>query len=93
MPAYDILYLDEDGALACAFTVRFETDMRAKILAHAMRPRECHALEIWNGRDMIYRRPETGHIYGRPETGGALDARRPVAHTARHAPRYIANLA
>jgi hypothetical protein len=68
MPAYDICYLEEDGALACAFTVQFETEMRAKILAHAMRPAECHRLEVWRGKEMIYSRPEDAH-----------DARRPLA--------------
>ncbi len=69
MTAYDICYLEEDGALVCAFTVQFETEMRAKILAHAMKPAECHRMEIWDGKTLIYRRPE------------ALDARRPQAQT------------
>jgi hypothetical protein len=71
MPAYEICYLEEDGALACAFSVQFESAMRAKILAHAMKPAECHRLEVWHGRELIYRRPE----------GGPLDARRPMAQT------------
>ncbi len=58
MPAYDICYLEDDGALACAFSVVFESEMRAKILAHAMKPTECRTLEVWQGKELIYRRPE-----------------------------------
>jgi hypothetical protein len=65
MPAYDICYLEEDGALVCAFTVQFDSEMRAKILAHAMKPADCHRLEVWHGKDLVYRRPES------------FDARRP----------------
>lgn len=58
MPAYEICYLAEDGALVCAFTVRFESAMRAKILAHAMKPADCHRMEVWHDRELVYRRPE-----------------------------------
>ena len=74
MPAYEICYLEDDGTLACAFSVQFETEMRAKILAHAMKPAECHVLEVWSGKELVYRRPED-----------ALDAKRFVAHMAEHA--------
>ena len=67
MPAYDICYLEEDGALVCAFTVQFDSEMRAKILAHAMKPADCHRLEVWRGKDLVYRRPDS------------FDARRPDA--------------
>ena len=75
MPAFEICYLETDGALACAFSVQFEDAMRAKILAHAMKPAECHRLEVWSGKELIY---------CRPENGDGLDARRPVAHTRVH---------
>ena len=78
MPAYDICYLEEDGALACAFTVHFESEMRAKILAHAMKPADCHQLEVWHGKTLIYRRPEA-----------VLDARRPMAQTRFHEPSNL----
>ena len=42
MPAYEICYIDESGNLARAFSVRFESELRAKILAHAMKPSDCH---------------------------------------------------
>ena len=82
MPAYDICYLEEDGALACAFTVQFESEMRAKILAHAMKPADCHRLEVWHGKAMVYRRPEA-----------VLDARRPLAQTRTHEPSDFASSA
>jgi hypothetical protein len=75
MPAYEICYLEDDGSLACAFSVMFETEMRAKILAHAMKPAECRTLEVWQGKALVYRRPETGE---------AIDAARAMAHTRAH---------
>ena len=59
MPAYEICYLEEDGSLGCAFSVVFDGEMRAKILAHAMKPADCHTLEVWQGKELIYRRPES----------------------------------
>lgn len=82
MPAYDICYLEEDGALVCAFTVQFDSEMRAKILAHAMKPADCHRLEVWRGKDLVYRRPER-----------QLDAPRLPAHTQFHEPGYVASTA
>ncbi len=60
MPAYEICYLEDDGALACAFSVVFDSAMRAKILAHAMKPADCRTLEVWQGKELVYRRPEAG---------------------------------
>ena len=37
MPAYEICYLDEDGALTYKFSANCDDDQRAKILAHAMK--------------------------------------------------------
>jgi hypothetical protein len=82
MPAYEICYLEDDGALVCAFSVQFETEMRAKILAHAMKPADCHRLEVWNGGALVYCRPE-----------GAPGARRPPAHTPNYEPANIASAA
>ena len=78
MPAYEICYLEEDGSLGCAFSVVFDGEMRAKILAHAMKPADCHRLEVWNGRELVYSR-------------GALDERRPMALTPRHEPSNLAS--
>ena len=58
MTAYEICYLEEDGSLACAFSVVFDSEMRAKILAHAMKPVTCHTIEVWRGKELVYRRPE-----------------------------------
>jgi len=81
MPAYDICYLEEDGALVCAFTVQFDSEMRAKILAHAMKPADCHRLEIWCDKELVYHRPDT------------LDARRPQGHTRLNEPGFFASVA
>ena len=58
MPAYEICYIDDQGNLARALSVVFESELRAKILAHAMKPAECHQLEVWDGNRLIYSRPE-----------------------------------
>lgn len=60
MTAYEICYLEDDGSLICAFSVQFDDAMRAKILAHAMKPASCHRLEVWSGRELVYCRPERG---------------------------------
>jgi len=58
MPAYEICYKDDSGNLARAFSVRFDSELRAKILAHAMKPQECRQFEVWDGDRLIYCRPE-----------------------------------
>ncbi len=77
MPAYEICYLEEDGSLGCAFSVVFDNEMRAKILAHAMKPADCHTLEVWQGKDLVYRRPEIG-MDARPALTRLLAERQPV---------------
>jgi len=77
MAAYEICYLEEDGSLACAFSVQFESEMRAKILAHAMKPAECHTLEVWQGKELVYRRPEM-ETQMRPALTRLLAERQPV---------------
>jgi hypothetical protein len=84
MPAYEICYLEEDGALACAFSVQFDDEMRAKILAHAMKPPQCHRMEVWRGKELVYSRPEYGET---------LDRRLPVAHRPWHEPRAVGTAA
>jgi hypothetical protein len=80
MPAYEICYLEEDGALACAFSVQFETEMRAKILAHAMKPAAYHRLEVWRGKELVYARPEFDE---------SLDRRATMAHRRWHEPHHV----
>ena len=58
MPAYEICYIDDRGKLSRTFSVVFDNEMRAKILAHAMKPAECRKFEVWEGDTLIYRRPE-----------------------------------
>jgi len=84
MPAYEICYLEEDGALACAFSVQFENEMRAKILAHAMKPAQCHRMEVWHGKELVYARPEIDET---------LDRRAPLAHRRQHEPLHVGTAA
>jgi hypothetical protein len=57
MPAYEICYLDEGGALTYKFTADCDDDRRAKVLAHAMKLPSARKLEVWNGEMLIYARP------------------------------------
>jgi hypothetical protein len=57
MPAYEICYLDEGGALTYKFTADCDDDQRAKILAHAMKLPSARKLEVWSGTNLIYTRP------------------------------------
>jgi hypothetical protein len=58
MPAYEICYIDNQGRLSRAFSVVFDSELHAKILAHAMKPAECRQMEVWDGDRLIYSRPE-----------------------------------
>jgi hypothetical protein len=80
MAAYEICYLDDDGTLICAFTVQFESAMRAKILAHAMKPPSCLRLEVWHGDEIVYARPELDRIDDMPHM--RRHGARPVAASA-----------
>jgi hypothetical protein len=57
MPAYEICYLDEGGALTYKFSATCDDDQRAKILAHAMKLPSAKKLEVWSGEMLIYSRP------------------------------------
>ena len=61
MPNYEICYLHEDGTLAGKFAANCDTDMQAKIFAHAMRLDTARKIEVWSESKLIYRRP------GQPE--------------------------
>ena len=56
MPAYDIRYLDSDGALAHAFSAVCDDDRRARILAHAMKLPSAERLEVWLDDMLVYAR-------------------------------------
>jgi hypothetical protein len=58
MPAYEIVYLNDDGSLAAKFAAQCQGDMEAKVLAHAMKMDGTHQLEVWAGKTLIYTRPE-----------------------------------
>jgi hypothetical protein len=57
MPAYEICYLDNDGALEYKFCADCDDDGRAKVLAHAMKLPSAKRIEVWSGEDLIYARP------------------------------------
>jgi hypothetical protein len=57
MPAYEICYLDEAGALTYKFSANCDDDQRARILAHAMKLPSAKKLEVWSGETLIYTRP------------------------------------
>ena len=65
MPAYEIYYIDNTGDVACAFSVQFEDVLRAKILAHAMKPADCREMEVWASGTLVYRRPESDETLDR----------------------------
>lgn len=58
MPDYEICYLKTDGSLAGKFTAQCDTEMQAKILAHAMRLDSTRGIEVWDGTELVYRRPD-----------------------------------
>ncbi len=57
MPAYEICYRDQDGALTYKFSATCDDDQRAKVLAHAMKTPSTKKLEVWSGEDLIYAKP------------------------------------
>jgi hypothetical protein len=58
MPAYEINYLHDDGSLAAKFAAQCSGDKEAKILAHAMKMAGAFQIEVWNGKALIYTRPQ-----------------------------------
>ena len=58
MPSYEIFYRKTDGSLAGKFAANCETEIQAKILAHAMRLDSTRRIEVWDGDQLIYERPE-----------------------------------
>jgi hypothetical protein len=57
MPAYEIFYVDDDGARTYKFLANCDDDGRAKVLAHAMKLPSAKRLEVWSGEALIYARP------------------------------------
>ena len=58
MPDYEICYLKNDGTLAGKFAASCDSEMQAKILAHAMKLDPAHRIEVWDGSALVYQRPE-----------------------------------
>lgn len=58
MTDYEINYLKDDGSLAAKFSAQCACDKDAKILAHAMKLSRDLKIEVWNGRSLIYARPQ-----------------------------------
>ncbi|HEX3673730.1 MAG TPA: hypothetical protein VHU87_05605 [Rhizomicrobium sp.] len=58
MTAYEINYLRDDGSLAAKFSAQCASDKDAKVLAHAMKLARAFQIEVWNGRTLIYARPQ-----------------------------------
>jgi hypothetical protein len=59
MPAYDIRYLDGEGALAHAFAADCDDHAKARVLAHAMKLPSAERLEVWQGKALVYARDVT----------------------------------
>ena len=58
MTDYEINYLHNDGSLAAKFAAHCASDKDAKILAHAMKMASDCQIEVWNGKTLIYTRPQ-----------------------------------
>ena len=61
MPAYEICYLNAEGALAYKFAADCDDDSCAKVLAHAMKLPNAKRMEVWSGETLIYARPSDAH--------------------------------
>lgn len=58
MPNFEIVYLDDDGRLAFKFATVCDDEMRAKILAHAMKEPQHKRFEVWDDTSaLVYCRP------------------------------------
>jgi hypothetical protein len=56
MPAYEIRYLDDKGRVVHHFNANCESDIKAKVTAHAMKSPNDSGLEVWLSGALIYRR-------------------------------------
>jgi hypothetical protein len=66
MPNYEICYLKTDGSLAGKFAAQCDTEMQAKIMAHAFRLETARRIEVWDGSQLVYQRPgEVERLAGR----------------------------
>jgi len=58
MPSYDIRYLNDDGTLRAKVATECDTDMHAKVMAHAMVAAGTKRIEVWDGSTLVYARPQ-----------------------------------
>ena len=58
MPSYDIRYLDSDGSVTANIATECANDTQAKVLAHAMKADGAKRIEVWDGPNLIYQRPD-----------------------------------
>jgi hypothetical protein len=65
MPSYDIRYLNDDGTLAAAVAAECVDETKAKVLAHALKSKGFKRIEVWDGADLIYERPQRARSYRR----------------------------
>lgn len=57
MPAYEIRYRDQNGALTYSFSATCDDDQRARVLAHSMKTPSARLVEVWRDDAMIHARP------------------------------------
>jgi hypothetical protein len=65
MPNFDVCYVDRSGSLIGKISMKCAGPKEAAILAHAMKFRKWLRVEVWEGDELIYRRP-TAHASERP---------------------------
>jgi hypothetical protein len=65
MPSYDIRYLNDDGTLVASVAAECADDTKAKVLAHAMKNKDHARLEVWDGENLVYERPQRSRSYRR----------------------------
>lgn len=58
MPEYEIVYRNDDGALAAKIETHCASDQEAKIFAHAMKMNTAWQFEVRQGGTLIYARPQ-----------------------------------
>ena len=58
MPHYEICYRKTDGSLAGKLAAQCDTELQAKVMAHAFRLDSARRIEVWDGSELIYQRPE-----------------------------------
>ncbi len=58
MPSFEIYYRDRDGTLFEKLSVRCSTPTQAKVMAHAMKTHPFAEIEVWQGDELVYERPE-----------------------------------